>query len=197
MLSGTTGLGPRPLVDAIFLTVLALIFLEKMNLESLLYWRPETLNSPPPPPPPLRPRLPLPPLPLPSVQPPKLPRTAQESRRAVLQLPSPVNSITARHLLGGGWCGVGGGAGGRQQQENKPESIVSASPLSQNGRSRSGLKRSRNRSRRLCPTTKWPRRSGSTRPTGAAPTAAPPAPSGPPSTSAWSSARSAPVSPTV
>lgn len=73
------------------------------------------------------------------------------------------------------------------------KSIVAASRPSQNGRRRSGLKQSKNRSPRHSPTMKWQRRSGSTRPTGAVPTVASRSRSGRPSTWVWSSARSVQV----
>lgn len=73
------------------------------------------------------------------------------------------------------------------------KSIVAASRPSQNGRRKSGLKQSRNRSLRHSPTMKWQRRSGSTRPTGAVPTVAPRSRSGRLSIWAWSSVRSVQV----
>lgn len=93
---------------------------------------------------------------------------------------SPSNQINNSEACVGVWGGV-------------KKSIVAASRPSQNGRRRSGLKQSRNRSPRRSPTMKWRRRSGSTRPTGAAPTAAPRSQSGRPSTWAWSSVRSVQV----
>ena len=89
-----------------------------------------------------------------------------------------LKSITVRHVFRGG---------------GQKKSIVAASRPSQNGRRRSGLKRSRNRLQRHSPTMKWRRRSGLTRPTGAAPTVAPRGRGGRPSTWVWSSARSVQV----
>lgn len=77
------------------------------------------------------------------------------------------------------------------------KSIVAASRLSQNRRRRSGLKRFKNRLPRHSPTMKWRRRSGSTRPTGAALTVTPRSRSGRLSTWAWSSVRNAQVRDTL
>lgn len=78
-------------------------------------------------------------------------------------------------------------------KKKKKKSIVAASRPSQNGRSRSGLKRWRNRSPRHSTTMKWQRRSGSTRPIEAAPTAARRSRSGRQSIWVWSSVRNAQV----